>query len=68
MIDFTTLKDLYLANREVKELYINGSKVYEKAGDYTKYGVAINNLVGDIDQNGYVQQVSSDEKFIFSAP
>lgn len=68
MIDFTTLKDLYLANNEVEELYINGIKAWEKSGDYTKYGVAINNILGDIDQNGNVQRVASSESFEFNAP
>ena len=28
VIDFNTMKTLYLANNEVEELYINGSKVW----------------------------------------
>lgn len=35
MIDFTTITNLYLANNEVEELYINGSKVWEKSHEPT---------------------------------
>jgi len=35
VIDFNSIKSLYLANSEVEELYINGSKVWEKSSGLT---------------------------------
>lgn len=34
VIDFNSIKTLYLANSEVEELYINGSKVWEKPASF----------------------------------
>ncbi len=35
VIDFSTIKTLYLANSEVEELYINGNKVWQKSSGLT---------------------------------
>lgn len=35
MIDFRQVASLFIANREVEELYINGNKVWQKSSGLT---------------------------------